>query len=83
MSQNFYPCGLRSGQFRNLPNISLWGNMKMLPVWHKPIETTQFFQDHGQWPLTPSVMIRDLLRADQWCGLMTCDMEKTENGEKE
>ena len=38
------------GQFRDLPIISIWGNMKMLPVSHKPTETTQFFQDHGHSP---------------------------------
>ena len=32
------------------PIISLWGNMKMLPVSHKPTETTQFYQDHGHSP---------------------------------
>ena len=45
-SQSLYPGDLRSGQFRGLPIISTWGNMKMLPVSHKPIETTQLFQDH-------------------------------------
>ena len=30
--------------------ISQWGNMKMLPVPYKPIETTQSFQDHGHSP---------------------------------
>ena len=38
------------GQFRDLPIISPWGNMKMLPVSHKPIKTTQFFQNHGHSP---------------------------------
>ena len=46
MSQNFFLGDLKSGQFRDLPIISLWGNMKMLPASHKPIETYQFFQDH-------------------------------------
>ena len=32
MSQNFYPDELRPGQFRDLPIINQWGNMKMLPV---------------------------------------------------
>ena len=40
MSQNFYPGNLRSGQLRDLPIISLSGNMKMLPVSHKPTETS-------------------------------------------
>ena len=53
MSQNFDPGDLRSGQFRDRPTISLWGIMKMLPVSHKPTETTQFFQD-----LIPFVIIR-------------------------
>ena len=43
MSQNFYPGDLRSGQFRDFPIISLWGNMKMLPVPHNSTENTQFF----------------------------------------
>ena len=50
MARNFYPGGLRSGQFRGLPIISIWENMKMLPVSHKPNKTTQFFQDHGHSP---------------------------------
>ena len=44
MSQNFYPGDLRSGQLRDLPIISLWGNTKMLPVSHKPTETTNSFR---------------------------------------
>ena len=50
MSQNFYPGDLRSGQFRDLPIISLRGDMKTLPVSHKLTETTQFFQDHEHSP---------------------------------
>ena len=50
MYQNFHPGDLRSIQLRDLPIISLWGNMKMLPVSQQPAETTQFFQDHGQSP---------------------------------
>ena len=50
MSQNFHPGDLRSGQFRDLPIISLWGNMKMLPVSLKSTEATQFFQDDGHSP---------------------------------
>ena len=46
MSHNFYPGGLRSGQFRDIPIINLWGKMKMLPVSHKPTENT----DHGRSP---------------------------------
>ena len=46
VSQNFYPGDQRSDQFRALPIISLWGNMKMLPVSHIPTETSQLFQDH-------------------------------------
>ena len=30
--------------------ISQWGNMKMLPVSHKLIETSLFIQDHRQSP---------------------------------
>ena len=45
MFHNFYPDELSSGQFHDLPIISLWGNIKMLPVLHKPTETTQLFQD--------------------------------------
>ena len=51
MPKNFYPDDLRSGQFRDLTIRSLWWNMKMLPVSHKPIKTTQWFQDHGHSPL--------------------------------
>ena len=50
MGQNLYPGEKRSGQFRDLPILSLWRNMKMLPFSHKPTETTQFFQDHGHSP---------------------------------
>ena len=50
MSQNFYPDELRSGQFHDLPIISLLGIIKMPPVLHKPTDTTQFFQDHGHSP---------------------------------
>ena len=46
MPQSFYPDDQRLGQFRDLPIISLWGNMKTFPVSHKPIEAIQFFQDH-------------------------------------
>ena len=49
-SQKFYHGELRSGQFRDLPTISLWGNKKMLPVSHKPTETIQLFQDHSHSP---------------------------------
>ena len=42
----FYPGDLRSVQFRDLPIISLWGNMKMLTASNESIKTTQFFQDH-------------------------------------
>ena len=48
ISRNFDSGDLRSGQCRDLPIISLWGNMKMLPVSRKRTETTQFFQDHSQ-----------------------------------
>ena len=51
MPRNCYPGDLQSGQFRDLPIISLWGNMKMLPVSHKPIKTTQIFRDHGHTPI--------------------------------
>ena len=44
--RNCYPGDLRSGQFRDL----LMGKYEMLPVSHKPIKTTQFFQDHGPSP---------------------------------
>ena len=44
------PGDLRSGQFRHLPIISIWGNMKLLPVSHKPTKTTLFFQDQGHSP---------------------------------
>ena len=37
-------------QFRDLCIISLYGNLKMLPVSHKPNKTNQFFQDHGHSP---------------------------------
>ena len=50
MPQNFYPGEVRSGQFRGFPIISLWGKMKMLPVSHKPTETTQLLQYHGHSP---------------------------------
>ena len=50
ISWNFHSGDLRSGHFHDLPIISLWGNMKMLPVLHKPTETTQFFQEHSQSP---------------------------------
>ena len=50
MPKNVYPGDLRSGQFRDLPIISLWGNMKILPVSHKPIKTSHFFRDHGRSP---------------------------------
>ena len=50
MPHNFYPGDIRSGQFRDLPIISLLGNMKMLTVSHKPTEAVQFFQDHGHSP---------------------------------
>ena len=50
MPRNLYPGDLRSGQFRELPIIRLWGNMRMLPVSYKPIKTIQFFQDHGNSP---------------------------------
>ena len=35
----------------NSPLIGLWGNMQMLTVLHKPIKTTQFFQEHGHSPI--------------------------------
>ena len=41
-----YPGDLRSRQFRDLP----MGKYEMLPVSHKLIKTTQFFQDHGPSP---------------------------------
>ena len=50
LSQNLYLVDLRSGQYRDLPIISLWENMEIFPVSHKPIETTQFFQDRGRSP---------------------------------
>ena len=46
----FYPGGLRGCQFCDLHIISLWGNMKMLTILHKPIKTTQFFLDQGHSP---------------------------------
>ena len=44
----FYPGDLRPKvrQFRDLPIISLWKNMKMFAVSHKPTKTTQLFQNH-------------------------------------
>ena len=50
MPQNFYLVDLRSNQCRDLAIIRLWGNTKMVPVSHKPIKTTQFFQNHGLSP---------------------------------
>ena len=50
ISYIFYRGDLRSGQFDDLHISCLRGNMKMLPVPHKPIETTQFLQDHDQSP---------------------------------
>ena len=47
---DIYTGDLRSGQFQDLPIISLSGNMKMLLVSHKPTETTQFYQDHNHSP---------------------------------
>ena len=49
VSQSFYPGDLRSGQFRDIFILSIWGNMKMFPASHKLTETTQFFQDHDHW----------------------------------
>ena len=50
LTLEYFPGDLRSGQFRDLPVINLWGNMKMLPVSHKLTETTQFSQDHSYSP---------------------------------
>ena len=47
LTSEFFPGDLRSDQFCDLPIISLWGNMKMLPISHKPTKITQFFQDHS------------------------------------
>ena len=47
LTLEFFIGDLRSGQFRDLPIVSLWGNLKMLPVSHKLTETTQLFQDHS------------------------------------
>ena len=44
----FYPGNLMSGQFRDLAIISLWGNMKMLPVSHKPIRVQLTIGGHGE-----------------------------------
>ena len=51
VSQNFNPSDLKSGQFRDLPIISLLGNVKMLHVSHKPTETTQFFRIMANHPI--------------------------------
>ena len=50
LSHNFYLVDLRSGQYRDLPIISLWENMEIFPISHKPIETTQFFLDRASSP---------------------------------
>ena len=51
ISRNFDFSDLRSsGQFSGLSIISLWENVKMLPVSHKLTETT-LFQDHDHSPV--------------------------------
>ena len=48
MSQNFYAGELRSGQFRDLPNVKAYGEMrKCFLSRKKTTETIQIFQDHG------------------------------------
>ena len=47
LASDFFPDDLRSDQLRDPTIISLWGNIKMLPVSHKPTKTTHFLQDHS------------------------------------
>ena len=44
ISRNFRSGDIRSGHFRDLPIISLWGDVEMRPILHKPTETPNSFR---------------------------------------
>ena len=51
MSHNLYSGDLRSGQFRVLSIISLWGNMKMLPFGINPPKPPNSFRIMATYPI--------------------------------
>ena len=60
VSQNFYPGDPRSRQFRDFSIYKpMEGNMKMLPVSHRLVEATQFFQDHDYSPTCDNPVATD------------------------
>ena len=72
MLQSFYPDDQRSGQFRDLPIIGLWGNKKMLSVPHKPIEATVMRQDgYRDAQMVPNDLVRRAASEDVHIDLYT------------